>query len=225
MSGTISVVVKTVTIGICFPSYLHRAFGPEYLTAWILVVAAVIGLYVTWRTAKAAFLNAQAVLDSERPWLVVTPVKNEALPGRYHFFFRVTNKGRTPANFVSGSFSHAFLFNANKLPIPPKYDEPFLAPNDRFLPPEGSFDIYRSEDERIKGISPQAIIKSRPENEGPSTDILFFSGNIIYDDVLGKERPSYKQHETRWCFAFFPDGMRFVRTGPDGNSDEYNRQT
>jgi len=170
--------------------------------------------------AKAALLNAQAVLDSERPWLVVTPVKNEALPGRYYYFFRVTNKGRTPAKLISGSFSQVFLFNADKLPVPAKYDKPFLAPNDRFLPPDGYFDIYRTEDERTRGISPQVVMQSRP-----STEILFFYGNIIYDDVLGKNRPGYSVHETRWCFAFFLDGMRFVRTGPDGEADEYNSQT
>src|SRR5579863_5366716 len=53
--------------------YLKKAFGPEYLAAWILVLAAGIGLFATFRTlgilkdqtdaaknaAKAALVNAQ----------------------------------------------------------------------------------------------------------------------------------------------------------------------
>jgi hypothetical protein len=93
-------------------------------------------------------------------------------------------------------------------------------------PESDHFDICRTLAESATGIRPESIIESRSLEHGQinSADILFFYGNIIYDDVLGKGRPDYKQHETRWCFAFFPDGRRFVRTGPDG-TDEYNRDT
>jgi hypothetical protein len=177
------------------------------------------------KSADAAFLNAQAVIDAERSWLVVTVEKNELMGTSGYFFFRVTNKGRTPAQFVSGGFAIDFRASPNQLPIPPSY-EPFFAPNNVFLPPGDHFDIKRTIDEANTGIRPEQIISSRSLERGPvnAADILFFYGNIVYDDVLGKGRPGYTPHETRWCFAFFKSGLRFVRTGPDG-SDEYNRYT
>ena len=44
--------------------------------------------------------------------------------------------------------------------------------------------------------------------------MLFFYGNVVYDDVVGKERSDYKSHETRFCFVFYKAGRRFVVTGP-----------
>lgn len=47
--------------------------------------------------AIVARLSAQAVLDSERPWIAISV---ESL-ARNQFIFRATNTGRTPANIVA----------------------------------------------------------------------------------------------------------------------------
>jgi hypothetical protein len=201
---------------VCFTGALVLVGAFQIVYLWHTVQA-------TRDNAKAALLNAEAVINAERPWLVVTVEPNSALGRSGHFFFRVTNRGRTPANLVSGGFAHDFKLNANELAIPPVY-EGFLAPNNRFLPSGDYFDVYRTIDDATTGIRPESFIESRPADDGPPTDILFFFGNVVYDDVLGKTRPGYAAHETRWCFAFFRDGLRFVSTGPD-RTDEYNRYT
>lgn len=229
-------VTNTIVIG---SQQIPPTPSGDSITQWVLVVVtAVTAAFICWQAvetrrsarsaamnAKAALLNAQAFLDSERPWLVVTVEKNEALPGRTYYFFRITNRGNTPATFVSGGFAHAFNISPNDLPSPPAY-EPFIAPNNRFLPPGDGFNIQRTYDDLTKGIDPVALISSRAQQLGTAdaNSLLFFYGNIVYDDVLGRDRPGYVPHETRWCFAFFPAGLRFIKTGPDG-STEYNRDT
>ena len=209
---------------------LYRA----YMWATIVgVVGAFIGLYLIWcqsrtseQAANAASLNAQAVLNSERPWLVVTAEKSDKMGRPGYFFFRVTNKGRTPAQFISGGCGLAFKMNANELRIPPDYG-PFLLPNNTFLPPDDSFDVARTETEGLIGMNPTEIIEQH--FKGPDAtygDTLYFFGKIVYDDVLGKNRAGYEQHQTRWCFAFYKDGMRWVRSGPSRpNWWKYNRYT
>lgn len=172
-------------------------------------------------------MNAQAVINSERPWIDVTIVPNKAIEPPGYFFFRVTNTGRTPAQFISGGFSHDFRAKPDDLLIPAMY-APFFAPNERFLPPGHHFDIQRSLSEATTGIRPDSIIEERLRGTDPLPvgAILFFYGNIVYDDILGKDRPGYTLHETRWCFAYFKNGKRFVKTGPDGkNGKEYNNYT
>ena len=209
--------------------YLKRAFGPEYIAAWLLVVAAGIGLRATFRTlsvlrdqttaardsAKAARLNAQAIIDSERPWLVVTVEKNEMMPGAGNFFFRVTNKGRTPASFVSGDFCHAFKERPDQLPAPPDYDCPFIAPSRSFLAQGEHFDIQVTLDPSNVGINPMNILKTHYlKSDSAPLEKLVFYGRVVYEDTLSKDT-----HKTGWCFVFFADGLRFVRTGPAGYND------
>ncbi|MFZ0212713.1 MAG: hypothetical protein WAL55_08390 [Candidatus Acidiferrales bacterium] len=87
--------------------YLKRGFGPEYFAAWVLVIAAGIGLYVTWRTAKAALLNAQAVINSERAWIEIDlgepgPEELDGNGDDYaRYSIQIENRGRTVARIES----------------------------------------------------------------------------------------------------------------------------
>ncbi len=160
--------------------------------------------------AKAARDGAQAVLDSERPWIVIDIEQERVPPRRCNFL--VVNRGRTPAKIISGSATHVFAASPNDLEIPPIYESPFLFPNKTLIVQSDSFPVYPA------GIRPQTMVVAG------STEILFFYGTVVYDDVFGTNRHGYVRHETRWCYAYLPDGHRFIRTGPDG-SDEYNRNT
>lgn len=92
--------------------YLKKATGPEYFAAWILVIAAGIGLGVTWLTAKAALLNAQAVINSERPWIEIDlgepePEESDENGDSYsqhstpRYSIQIENRGRTVAHIES----------------------------------------------------------------------------------------------------------------------------
>ena len=91
-------------------NYLKRAFGPEYVAAWVLVIVAGFGLWATFRTlgilreqtsaakgaADAALLNAQAVIKSERAWIEAELVK-KTIVGATRYEIRAENQGKTPA--------------------------------------------------------------------------------------------------------------------------------
>lgn len=203
---------------------------------WALVVIAAITAWAIWIQAKetkkaaedgrssadAALLNAQAVLDSERPWLVVMPERNIAT-GELGFHFRVMNKGRTPARLVSATIDDTFIVRPDQLPIPPPYKTAFYAPPNRFLASGDGFNIRRTQSEANIGINPVNLLKSHRAqiDKAQPGEFLIFFGEVIYDDVLGSNGSGYKQHRTRWCFAFFEHGQTFEAVGPK----EYNEYT
>ena len=199
---------------------------------WGLLVVGLIAAYIAlgtlndirkqtkiaWDAATAAFLNAQAVINSEQPWLTISLQEipyaggNSDLPNL--FAFRATNKGRTPAKIISGTLDHVFANNMDALPQEPAYLSYFTYPYQSFLTQDEHFDIHPP-------FMPTAIINSRAIGDrmfNPN-QILFFYGRIIYDDVLGKNRPGGARHETRWCFAY-DVAARFVRTG-SAKYDDY----
>jgi hypothetical protein len=196
----------------------------RYMWATIFGVAgAFIGLgLIFWQTkiaarsAKTASLNTQAVIDSERPWIVID-VERQPVPPKW-CNFAAANRGRTPAQIISGSATHVFVVDPDDLKVPPVYESPFVLPNKTLIVQTDSFPIYPQ-----PGIRPQVMADNRPAEEKILSDnkILIFYGRVVYDDVFGTKRPGYVPHETRWCFAYFPDGHRFVRTGPE----EYNRNS
>jgi len=223
--------------------YFACLFSPENLPNIGLFLAGIAGIIVavctlkniqkqTNATEKAAgaakdnadiaLLNTQVVLNSERPWLVVTAERNGST-GEVYFHFRVTNKGRTPAQLVSGTVDYTFATRPDQLPIPPPYETAFYAPPNRFLVQDDWFNIRRTQSEANIGVSPLGLLKSRraQTDKAQPGEFLIVFGQIIYDDVLGKGRPDYKQHRTRWCFAFFEHGQTFETVGPE----EYNEYT
>lgn len=209
------------------PPTLSRWYtNPDW---WLVIVGGFsllllgIQMRATEKAAQAALLNAQAVIEAERPWLVVTVERNEAMGTPGWFSLRVTNKGNTPAQLIEAGIRHSFETNPQQLPIPPTYD-PFLAPLTSLIPAEEGFTIRRTLSEESTGFNPGQMIQAYMTGPGPkySGAVLVFYGLLVYDDVLGKKRPDYKSHETRWCLAFFPNGARWVRSGP---GDAYNSYT
>jgi hypothetical protein len=77
-------------------------------------------------SADAALLNAQAVINAERPWIVVT-VERKAETDT--FIFKGKNLGRTPAAIMSDWTEHRFADDPENLPVPPQYkDEGLVSP-------------------------------------------------------------------------------------------------
>jgi hypothetical protein len=201
----------------------------EVKHATIIAEAARDNVTATLDNAKAAWLNAQAVINSERAWIDVNGIAipdrgwiRQENPERYRAFtdadagfcfFRIQNKGRTPAQFISGTIQKAFVNTPNDLPVPAIYDAPFNSPNETFLVPGEYFDPRPF-------ANPKAIIEQRSVADAMfnSNQILIFYGQVSYEDVISGGR-----HETRWCYAWF-DGRGLIRTGPDGEGyKEYNR--
>jgi hypothetical protein len=184
-----------------------------YIGASLLIALATFGIaIIAWTQAKAAYLNAQAVINSERPWLTVSL---QEIPNNNGMFtFRITNKGRTLAKVISGTSDFIFAGNMDSLPKEPIYIRPFIYPYQSFLTQDEYFDVFPP-------FMPNVIINNRSITDKMfnPTQILFFYGQIIYEDVLGKDRPDGARHETRWCFGY-DAAARFIRTG-SAAYDEY----
>ena len=161
----------------------------------------------TGTAANAALRNAQAVINAERPWIVVNVQENSE--SKQVFTFRIVNKGRTPAKFISGTYDHIFADSmdtlAEMIPQTPVYKGTPIHPNNSLVIQDGYFDVDPP-------IIPMGIM-SNPNQ------ILFFYGQIVYDDVLGKTRPDPARHETRWCFYYAFGGPGFTRNGPKEYED------
>jgi hypothetical protein len=198
------------------------------MAAFTAVIAAATVVYAiltkrllntTKQSADAAKLNAQAVLDSERPWVDVVVVPNKDRPGC--FFFRAVNKGRTPAKLSSGDVVLDLRSRPDDLPVPPKYDHsPFFAPNERFLANGESFDIHVTSAEQNTGVDAEGRIKARPVTADPLVFLCVF-GRIVYEGALCRSSTGNAKYETRFCYAYFRNESRFLKSGPR----EYNSYT
>ena len=118
---------------------------PEGITAWAIIAT---GLVIAWqstetrKSAQAAFLNTQALITSERPWLVAYFVRTEetTVPddGIATFQWEVKNVGRTPA--VVKEWAARVVFNIDTEPLPdhPDYGDPDWLFSERILVPGGT---------------------------------------------------------------------------------------
>jgi hypothetical protein len=158
--------------------------------------------------AAAASLNAQALINAERPWLVIE-VHREETAAAGSFFFRVMNKGRTPAEFISGDATYSFQTPPTFPPPILPGSAPFNKPDETLIVQDNGFEIYRN------GVKPYAQI-ARVRQEDNLT--LFYYGRIVYRDVIAG---GITTHETCWCYAFMTQLDEFIATGPEG----YNQHT
>ncbi len=187
---------------------------------WVLaIVASVTAWYVakqarqTKKAARAALLNAQALIDAERPWIVVKPEFSDQIEGQV--YFRATNIGRTPAQIVSNNMELLFIEAPdNEFPNPAAWNEPqtfpaMLAPNDSFF----VNNLPYSPENRVKYRKPLPSVAGH----------LCFCGRIQYRDVL-IAGSTFVLHESCWCYSYSPTPVldqRFFNCGPE----RYNHYT
>src|ERR1039458_9853095 len=144
------------------PSYWEEAFGPASLPNWALVVVGGIASFLAWSTLKtikdqassgrdaanAALLNAQAVINSERPWISISVESPE--PNK--FVYKATNVGRTPANITVIWSTPLAITRGQKLQLVDDFDKTeclFTYPP-RLLPPAESCVIGRCNIEQFR---------------------------------------------------------------------------
>jgi hypothetical protein len=156
--------------------------------------------------AKAALLNAQAVINAERPWVVVEGEIIE--PETIKITARI--KGRTPAKIRSGWGQFEITPNTDFLGETFLKDEPVYALDGT----EVLHELLAIPDEKPIGqiyllpiysrIKPNfALWKRLTDYE----ECLFVYGRVIYTDILSKDETGNPvEHETRWCFKYLPQG-------------------
>lgn len=222
-------------------AYLKKAFGPELLGTWILVIAAGIGIWYTIRTlrllsistkaakkaADSAWLNAQAVIYTERPWLIVeqseiTPriadlntVFNDLPPTdrdkHTDCIFWIKNYGRTPAIVVAQKTELQIGNHGLKPPDPAFFDNfgpitPYVFPQDTTHPQIATLAATITQADRV-------LIKIQ-------TKFVWLCGYIRYKDSV--PRPDAITYETRFCYVWWNND---VASGWTIGPERYNSHT
>jgi hypothetical protein len=185
------------------------------VATWFLVIIGALQIIFLWRTvnatrdnAEAARLNAQAVVNSERAYLLL---HKSLTPGKPHiqweFETRVENFGKTPARIVSCAIEFQLGDGADEPPDPSIFERqtPFPA---MFLP----------QGEKITKPFDPAPWQNAELSSGKKH--LWICGAIRYQNVL--EREPAATHETLFCRCYLPlqKPMGWYQ-GPD----QYNRAT
>jgi hypothetical protein len=168
-------------------------------------------------SAKAALLNAKAVINAERPWIFVS-VERMA-HDRDYFMPHVENKGRTPALILEGSIGFAVVKSFNELPSSAPYSNDTLVSDRMLLPGETAL---------LFGFDRMSL-RTRFGSSFPTQErdgMILVIGKIIYRDLLNNDTKAV--HETRWIYWFRPgetgdDQIRPVKGV--GLPTEYERYT
>ena len=165
--------------------------------------------------ANAALESSQAIVDSGRPWIVVTV--EPFLTVEHGFKVMATNRGRTPARILAKADCVKIAPDETKLPAAPDFDsgksatpfEPII-----LLPGESAgIRPFRRTDVRSYCASDEQFKRVEKWEEK-----LFMYGRVIYRDLISPlDQPN---HETDWCCWYaYGDKDALVIAGPP----EYNK--
>jgi hypothetical protein len=206
------------------------------IPTWLLVVVGGVAAWIALRTlrdikiqtqnagiaARAAETSANAIIRSERPWLLISHVRVEQIVWNSQrvqgAYFVIQNYGKSPAWVVNMGGTFETLNNLGELPSEPVYKH--------------------SANEEKRGI---VIVPSSGGDDRTESHIFKFPHNSLTTDAGFQEVVNQKQnvwciygfvsyrdvfdmgniHETRFCHKL-DDWPRFraVDAGPN-----YNRQT
>jgi hypothetical protein len=190
---------------------------------WLVIVAALTGGVICWQSvetrkaAQGAFLNAQAVINAERPWMLIS-VKSS--PGEMGGFdVRIRNRGRTPAMVTEARMGCVAVNKVSDLPLPAVFpmDNPI---KNKVIIPGGRAHIVWFDQRLFKALLGDDLPQSSSQKQ------IFVHGKVLYRDLANPDRSVI--HETRWIGLYqFPseddEGNSIFRIEGIGVSDEYDR--
>ena len=168
--------------------------------------------------AHAALLNAQAIMDSGRPWLLMTIKPSPDIDNSFAII--ATNHGRSPARIVGTAEHIVFAIDETQLQRTPIY------PSDELTPPLVPIILLPGESAEIKPFSRddlKAICDSEERLRSVENweEKVYLYGKVVYRDLIAP--PEKPTHETAWCCWYIhgrqKSGMVFA--GPA----EYNAHT
>lgn len=180
--------------------------------------AAEVAANAAQASANAALINAQAMVDAERPWLVVTI---ESAPNVENgFTVTATNRGRSPAQIVATAEQLRITVDESGLPAKPEYG------NREPKPPMVPIILLHGETTALKSFS-RADARELCESDEQFERIenweekIFLYGRAIYKDLAAP--PDKPNHQTDWC-AWYIHGRQ--RSGlVIGGPPAYNMHT
>jgi hypothetical protein len=185
-----------------------------------LVAVGMLTLLAIWKqagytrkAADAALFNAQAVINAERPWVIVT-VKQEGVGGIASIFYSSV-RGRTPAIILSNWADRIYVGDPQNLPVPPIYGDegtvfaaqPLVTADD---PPSVAYQFSIQ-------LALTALTDDKRSKIAYMDEWLCVYGRVRYTDLLAKDAQGNPVvHETRWCYVYYPTepAGTFVKDGP-----------
>jgi hypothetical protein len=160
------------------------------------------------KSAEAALLNARAIINAERPWMIIEPTPIPNAPWSGYVSLDAYNRGRTPAEITN--YQGDFFFHG--------FEEEFgLEPT--FAPLERLYRQYISPGNRVS-VYGFDIGASLPQDQWQwmhkERKRLYFKGRIVYRDLITRE-----EHESRFCYWLSPaEGVGLIMGG-DRNWNKY----
>jgi hypothetical protein len=148
-------------------------------------------------SAQAALLNSQAILHSERPWILITVAPSPSIENG--FTVVATNRGRSPARVVAMAQETRIATNEASLPGIPEYkpEEPEMPPVSLILLPGEFTTIKAFCRDDVKGLCESDEKLRRIENW---EERIFLYGKVLYKNLMAPfDQPA---HETRWCCRY-----------------------
>jgi hypothetical protein len=148
-------------------------------------------------SASAALALAQAIANSERPWIVVTV--EPFLTVENSFKVMAANRGRSPARIISSIDQVRVAVDETSLPKTPEFEE--VAPTDEAEPivllPGEATGIWALNREDLPTICKTPEVLKRVERW---QETLFLYGRIKYMELGGIGENHL--HETYWCCRY-----------------------
>jgi len=148
-------------------------------------------------SATAALSLAQAITNSERPWIVVTV--EPFLTMESSFKVMAANRGRSPARIVGSVDQVKIAVDDKKLPKFPEFDagEAGEVPEPIVLLPGEATGVWAFNREDLPAICKDAEALKRVERW---QEILFLYGRITYTELNAADDKQI--HETFWCCRY-----------------------
>jgi hypothetical protein len=173
---------------------------------------------VAQTSANAALLNAKAVINAERPWLLVQTKPLIGPMGGFNVFAR--NKGRTPAMITAVHMGCVAVESINALPTPAPYGSANLM-KDRIIIPGQRINVIWFDGRSLR----HTLGDKYPASSWDGKVCVF--GKIVYRDLAN---PSlHEVHETRWIGLYQPpsgdEGDSIFPLEGIGIPEEYDRYT
>jgi hypothetical protein len=146
-------------------------------------------------SANAALLHAQAILDAERPWILISVEPSPA--GRNTFKIIATNRGRSPAEIIASADRIGIAAEERNLPKEPEFsrEKPLNTPV--ILLPGESTVVQPFGRDDVKWVCKSEEAIRRVETW---QDNIFLYGRLIYRSLLSPH--AGKIHQTDWCCRY-----------------------
>jgi len=145
-------------------------------------------------SAHAALLNAQAVINAERPWILITVEPSRSMENS--FTVMATNRGRTPARIIETLERYKIAIDEKRLPATPEFrNEKRNAPFSPIILLPGEFAAIKPfcrEDVKALCDSEERFKRIETWEEK-----VYLYGKVVYRDLISAD--DGPPHETNWC--------------------------